>query len=93
MSYSPRFSYFRVWAAALVSAGLLAGCGGGDPSANEAPPATIVVTAKVAPIEWRDTIEALGTARAKESVTLTAKVSETVRKVGFDRGDRCGPAT
>ena len=34
----------------------------------------------VAPIEWRDTIEALGTARANESVTLTAKVSETVRK-------------
>ena len=42
---------------------------------------------KVAPVEWRDTIEALGTARANESVTLTAKVSETVRKVGFDSGD------
>jgi len=87
MSYSPRFSYFRLWAAAVVWAALLAGCGGGGPSANEAPPATIVATAKVAPIEWRDTIEALGTARAKESVTLTAKVSETVRKVGFDSGD------
>ena len=42
---------------------------------------------RVAPIEWRDTIEALGTARANESVTLTAKVSETVRKVAFDSGD------
>ena len=71
----------------LSRPGSLAGCGGGGPSANEAPPATIVVTSKVAPIEWRDTIEALGTARAKESVTLTAKVSETVRKVGFDSGD------
>ena len=83
---SPRLSYFRVWRG-TGRAGLLAGCGGGGPAANEAPPATIVVTAKVAPIEWRDTIEALGTARAKESVTLTAKVSETVRKVGFDSGD------
>ncbi|HEU5467752.1 MAG TPA: efflux RND transporter periplasmic adaptor subunit [Steroidobacteraceae bacterium] len=45
------------------------------------------MTAKVAPVEWRDAVEALGTARANESVTLTAKVSETVRKVGFDSGD------
>ena len=74
-------------AAALGAAGLIAACGDKVPSANEAPPATIVVMSKVAPVEWRDTIEALGTARANESVTLTAKVSETVRKVGFDSGD------
>jgi membrane fusion protein, multidrug efflux system len=45
------------------------------------------VTAKVAAVAWRDTLDALGTARANESVTLTAKVSETVRKVAFDSGD------
>jgi membrane fusion protein (multidrug efflux system) len=74
-------------AAALAATGLLAACGDGGPDAGEAPPATIVVMARVAPVEWRDTIEALGTARANESVTLTAKVSETVRRVGFDSGD------
>jgi membrane fusion protein (multidrug efflux system) len=87
MNCAAVFSDFRICAAALVWASLLAGCGGGGPAASEVQPATIVVTAKVAPVEWRDTIEALGTARANESVTLTAKVSETVRKVGFDSGD------
>jgi membrane fusion protein, multidrug efflux system len=89
MSGSRALSIFRICgtAAALGAAGLIAACGDKGPSANEAPPATIVVMSKVAPVEWRDTIEALGTARANESVTLTAKVSETVRKVGFDSGD------
>ena len=34
-----------------------------------------------------ESIEAVGTARANESVTLTAKVTETVRRVGFDDGE------
>lgn len=34
-----------------------------------------------------DTIEALGTATANESVTLTAKVTDTVRRVHFEDGD------
>ena len=72
-------------AAALVA--LLAGCGQDGPEAGEGPPPIAVVTTQVAPVEWRDTVEALGTARANESITLTAKVSETVRKVAFDSGD------
>ena len=74
-------------AAALGPAGLLSSCGGDAADSGEAAPATIVVMDRVAPVEWRDSIEALGTARANESVTLTAKVSETVRKVAFDSGD------
>lgn len=66
---------------------LLAGCGDDASAPAAAEPATTVVMARVAAVEWRDTIEALGTARSKESVTLTAKVSETVRKVAFDSGD------
>ncbi len=89
MGESRAVSIFRICgAAAALGAGCLnAGCNGDVPAASEAPPATIVVMSKVAPVEWRDTIEALGTSRANESVTLTAKVSETVRKVGFDSGD------
>lgn len=65
----------------------VAGCGGDVSDAGAAPPATRVIAAVVTPVQWRDTIEALGTARANESVTLTAKVSEIVRKVTFESGD------
>jgi len=71
----------------LMLAAALAGCGDESPAASEASPATAVVTTTVAPEAWRDAIDALGTARANESVTLTAKVSETVRKVAFESGD------
>ena len=89
MTESRRFSNFRVCATAvlLAGAGLSAGCSDAGREAGEAPPATAVITTNVSPVEWRDTVEALGTARANESVTLTAKVSETVRKVAFDSGD------
>ena len=36
--------------------------------------------------EFADIMEALGTTRANESVTLTARVSETVQKINFDDG-------
>ena len=89
MSEAQSLSVFRVCtvASAILAAGILASCGAGGPEDGGAVPPITVVTTAVAPVEWRDSIEALGTARAKESVTLTAKVSETVRKVAFDSGD------
>jgi membrane fusion protein, multidrug efflux system len=80
---------FRVRAAAmlLAAAALLQACGADLPESDEAAAATAVVSETVAAQTWRDSIEALGTAKANESVTLTAKVSETVRKVAFDSGD------
>ncbi len=85
MKEARNLSIFRV--CALAGALLLAGCDDRGAAAGAAPPATVDVMSRVAPVEWRDTLEALGTARANESVTLTAKVSETVRKVAFDSGD------
>lgn len=78
----------RRFAAAAAVCGLitLAGCdsdGGGE--RQDAPVAVTTTTLK--PVPWRDSIEALGTALANESVTLSAKVSETVRKVNFESGD------
>ncbi len=64
----------------------LAGCGAEPPAANRGPPAT-VTTAVVASKPWSDAIEALGTARANESVLVTAKVTETVVRVNFEDGD------
>jgi len=89
MQKTPTLPFFRVrlLPAALVAAACLAACAGEKSGQSGTAAATTVVMADVSAVEWRDTIEALGTARSNESVTLTAKVSETVRKVAFDSGD------
>nr|WP_328796970.1 efflux RND transporter periplasmic adaptor subunit [Luteimonas deserti] len=46
-----------------------------------------VTTAVVESRPWNDTVAALGTVNARESVTVTAKVSEIVQRVHFDSGD------
>lgn len=66
---------------------LLAACGKNEGPQQRAAPPAVVVTATVAQVSWSDAIEALGTAQANESVTLTAKVTETVDKVNFNDGD------
>jgi membrane fusion protein (multidrug efflux system) len=53
-----------------------------------APPATPVIVATVQAVPFEDRVEALGTLRANESVALTASVTETVRALHFDDGDR-----
>jgi membrane fusion protein (multidrug efflux system) len=59
------------------------------PSApGNAPAAITVTTATIAPTAWVDVIEAVGTSKAREAVTLTAKITETVRKVNFTDGQR-----
>ena len=47
-----------------------------------------VTTRVVQPTAWSDTLQALGTAKARESVTLTAKVSEIVQDVHFESGQQ-----
>lgn len=53
---------------------------------STAPPAVFVSTARVEP--WVDRLEALGNLEARESVVLTATVTDTVSKIYFDDGDR-----
>ncbi|WP_290885424.1 efflux RND transporter periplasmic adaptor subunit [Arenimonas sp.] len=72
---------FALLAAALA----LAGCDA-EQAAPSGPPAATVTATTVARQPWSDTLEALGTARANESVMLTAKVTETVVKVNFEDG-------
>ncbi len=64
----------------------LAACGDA-PTAGGPPPAAVVTTGTVQSKPWRDAIEALGTARANESLLVTAKVTETVVRVNFEDGD------
>jgi len=47
-----------------------------------------VATAEVTEREFADVVTALGTARANESVAITAKVSDTISRIGFDSGER-----
>ena len=75
---------------------LLAACGRDEAAASnregrgggEAP--VVVTTAVLAPSTFADSLVAIGTARARESITVTAKVSETVQQVHFDSGDEVG---
>lgn len=66
---------------------LLISCSDGAGKPAAAPSAIPVVIHRISSAPWRDSINALGTTRADESVTVTAKVSETVRRVAFDSGD------
>ncbi|MBP7370868.1 MAG: efflux RND transporter periplasmic adaptor subunit, partial [Arenimonas sp.] len=51
------------------------------------PPATVTAF-KVAVEPWRDSIEAIGTAKARESIVISAKQSERVAAVHFESGQR-----
>ena len=76
-----------VWFAVLAL--LLSACSGGESGKGKGaggPPA-VVTTTVIAATPWTDSIEALGTASARESLSITARVSETVAKVSFDSGD------
>ncbi len=83
---------FRFVAAATILAAAslaLAGCGDRDASAlapgDRGRPEPVVVET-VREQSWSDILRALGTVQAHESVTVTAKVSETVQQVHFDSG-------
>jgi membrane fusion protein (multidrug efflux system) len=47
----------------------------------------LVTVARVKRDQLYDAVEALGTAQANESVMITAKVTDTVRRVNFEDGD------
>lgn len=85
---NPRLTPASRLVPSALAALLLAACGtdSNAPQTRGAAPA-VVVTATVAPAPWSDAIEALGTAQANESVTLTAKVTETVDTVNFRDGE------
>ena len=78
----------RAATALLLASLLLAACGeNGQATPASAQQATIVTTQRAAMQPFSDTILANGTVKARESVEITAKVSETVQRVHFDSGD------
>lgn len=85
-----RAQHRLVTAATVLLACLgLAACGDRDAAAQERgdrdrPQPVVVDTVREQ--AWTDNLRALGTVQAHESVTVTAKVSETVQQVHFESG-------
>ncbi|MCC6757539.1 MAG: efflux RND transporter periplasmic adaptor subunit [Arenimonas sp.] len=68
---------------------LLTACGGDDAGRKKdaGPPATVTVVT-LAPEPWRDSIDAVGTVKARNSVVIAAKQSERIAAVRFESGQR-----
>ena len=72
----------------VVLLAALAACGGGDgQDKGKARPIPLVKVEPASTIRFVATIEAVGTARANEQVTLSAPVTERLVRLGFDDGD------
>jgi membrane fusion protein (multidrug efflux system) len=67
--------------------------GAGGPGGAFSQAAPLVTVARVRKDQVFDTVEALGTAQANESVTINAKVTDTVRHVNFSDGDYVNAGT
>jgi len=65
----------------------------GGPGGAFTQAAPLVTVARVRKDQVYDTVEALGTAQANESVTINAKVTDTVRHVNFSDGDYVNAGT
>ncbi|MCF7752474.1 efflux RND transporter periplasmic adaptor subunit [Bacillus subtilis subsp. subtilis] len=79
--------------AAGLTLALLAGCSSKDDTARRPADAVPVTTQVVQTSAWNDTLQALGTAKARESVTITAKVSEIIDTVHFQSGQQVSAGT
>lgn len=69
-----------------ASAALLGSCGGGDTSQKKGREAPLVTLAPVQSARFVERIDAVGTARANEQVTLTAPVTQRILRLNFDDG-------
>jgi membrane fusion protein (multidrug efflux system) len=69
-----------------VSAAMLAACGGGDAAQKKGRDAPLVTLAAVQSTRFVERIDAVGTARANEQVTLTAPVTQRIVRLNFDDG-------
>lgn len=73
-----------------VTAGLLAACGPSDSVPKKGREAPLVKLAAVQPARFVERIDAVGTARANEQVTLTAPVTDRIMRLNFDDGAYVG---
>lgn len=62
--------------------------GGAKGGGMGGPDAPIVVAGTVAPHPFYDVVQAIGTAQARESIVVSAKVTDVIRRIRFESGDR-----
>ncbi len=62
--------------------------GGGEESGGWRGGATPVMAFHIEDVEFADVVEALGTARANETVMITARVSDTISRINFESGQQ-----
>ena len=87
--------YLRTAIVTLLAASVISACGKSDkpgagagmgPGGGRGMQPALVEIDTVRQQEWTNTLRALGTVKAHEAVTVTAKVSETVQAVHFESG-------
>ena len=83
MDFNPFGAARRLLSLALAAS--LAACGGGDGKQRDRPP-PLVKAEPATTMRFVDRIEAVGTARANEQVTLSAPVTERIVRLNFDDG-------
>ncbi|MCP5181955.1 MAG: efflux RND transporter periplasmic adaptor subunit [Pseudomonadales bacterium] len=77
-----------LWAGAILAAGGCDNTSDVHPAGGRtAPPPPLVITAPATRREISPVVEALGTTHANESVTITAKLTDTVSQVRFEDGE------
>ncbi|MET0329371.1 MAG: efflux RND transporter periplasmic adaptor subunit [Luteimonas sp.] len=86
----PALRAFGIAAVLVLSACKGAADGPSGPGAGAPVPVTTTV---VQPRQWNDSVTALGTVNARESITVTSKVSEVVQRVQFESGDEVAAGT
>lgn len=69
---------------------VLSACGRGDGGGGRGPAPVPVTTLELQPVRWTDELKALGTAQARESVTITASVTQAIASVEFESGQYVG---
>lgn len=84
---APRLSRSCLFFASLLLAAC-GGSGGSAPGGGPGGPPAVVTTTVVVESPWIERLEAIGTARASESIAITSKLSERVRRVRFESGQR-----
>lgn len=77
----------RVSLMAMVLLATACSSGENGPGKDAGPPATVTVV-NVVPQSWTDRIQAIGTAKARDSVVIAAKQSERIAAVRFESGQR-----
>jgi len=73
---------------AIVAKAGPAGAGGAKGAGKGAGDVPLIVAGVVTPQTFYDTVQAIGTAQARESIIIGSKVTDVISRIRFDSGDR-----